>query len=212
MEVLKREGEGKEEWGSAYRMVDYYARGGEWVGEEEEGVPPRCGEHRDYGTMTLIFQDETGGLEVFVEGEEGEEGEWVPVPGGETVLLFGWCTKVRSNDRMNAALHRVVNPKGRERGQEEVKEEKEEEVPRRMAAILFIAPLPEARVVPVVEKGEGGERYEGLEKAGDLKGIMARKWEMREGTIEKRKVLKELDEQKLFKTQDDIVRHVFGRS
>lgn len=36
-----------------YRMVDYYPRK---IGE----VPPRCGEHRDFGTLTLIFEDRPG--------------------------------------------------------------------------------------------------------------------------------------------------------
>ncbi len=34
---------------------------------EESNIKPgqvRCGEHSDYGTITLLFQDDVGGLEV----------------------------------------------------------------------------------------------------------------------------------------------------
>ena len=43
----------------------------------------RCGEHSDYGTITLLFQDSLGGLEV-----KGVEGKWInadPVPGAIVV-------------------------------------------------------------------------------------------------------------------------------
>lgn len=32
--------------------------------DEIEDMPMRCGEHSDYGAITLLFQDTTGGLEV----------------------------------------------------------------------------------------------------------------------------------------------------
>ena len=44
-----------------YRMVDYYER----VANQK---PPRCGEHRDFGTLTVIFAEQKG-LEVFIDGE-----------------------------------------------------------------------------------------------------------------------------------------------
>ena len=40
-----------------------------YPGVEKSTIQPsqlRCGEHTDYGTITLLFQDETGGLEVLV--------------------------------------------------------------------------------------------------------------------------------------------------
>jgi len=173
------------DWLTAYRMVDYYAR-------PSDSRPPRCGEHRDFGTLTLIFQDGMGGLEVQV----GDK--WVPVPPKDTVLLFGWCSKVRSNDRIPAALHRVVDSPVAD---------KNSVVPRRTTAILFVAPGADASVAPVVLPGES-THYGGLKKAGDLKGIMARKWEFREGTIDESQIAAEVEERRRFKTQDDIVAHV----
>ena len=37
-----------------YRMVDYYPRA-------TTSLAPRCGTHRDFGPMTLIFQDSSNG-------------------------------------------------------------------------------------------------------------------------------------------------------
>jgi isopenicillin N synthase-like dioxygenase len=47
---------------------------------------PRCGEHRDYGTYTIVFQDSTaGGLEF-----ETEDGKWIKVPASvEAVVSWG---------------------------------------------------------------------------------------------------------------------------
>ena len=49
-------------------------------------------------------------MQVLLDEESG--GAWRPVsvpPAGSAVLLFGWCANVRSNDRVPAALHRVVD-------------------------------------------------------------------------------------------------------
>ena len=170
---------------TAYRMVDYYERRG-------DSAAPRCGEHRDYGTLTIIFQDGAGGLEAKVAGE------WQPLPPASTVLIFGWCSQVRSNARIQAALHRVVDSA-----------HVGATVPRRTAAVLFVAPDADASVAPVVLPGEE-VKYRNLKRAGDLKGIMARKWEMREGTLADHKVAAELEEQRLYKTQDAIVEHMVG--
>lgn len=104
----------------------------------------RCGVHRDFGTFTLIFQDHTGGLQHkprLSEGYQdnpGDSGGWEDVipNGGEVVMMWGWCMAVLSNDRVHAPLHRVVAPPAlRER-------EKESTLllPRRTAAIFFVAP------------------------------------------------------------------------
>ena len=48
---------------------------------EEPGVQ-RCGEHSDYGTITLLLQESIGGLEVL------SEGQWIPAtPIPDTVLV-----------------------------------------------------------------------------------------------------------------------------
>ena len=64
-----------------------------------------AGAHTDYGTLTVLFQDDSGGLEV-----QNLEGEWVeapPIPG--TVLINNGDLVARwSNDRFKSTPHRVV--------------------------------------------------------------------------------------------------------
>ncbi|WP_040796912.1 isopenicillin N synthase family dioxygenase, partial [Nocardia higoensis] len=67
----------------------------------------RVGEHTDYGTLTLLYQqDEVGGLEVFVRGE------WTPIPPtpGAYVVNIGDLMARWTNDRWISTLHRVQNP------------------------------------------------------------------------------------------------------
>lgn len=63
------------------------------------------GHHTDPGTLTLLLQDDTGGLQA-LSGESG----WIDVPPepGTIVLNLGDCTQAWTNDRYRAAVHRVL--------------------------------------------------------------------------------------------------------
>ena len=86
----------------------YYPPQDPQAGEEQFGVAP----HTDYGVITLLHQDDVGGLQVATR-----KGEWVtahPVPGTLVInsgdLLGRW-----TNERFKSNPHRVVNSSGRER-------------------------------------------------------------------------------------------------
>ncbi|GAA5902901.1 hypothetical protein JCM6882_009156 [Rhodosporidiobolus microsporus] len=67
----------------------------------------RAGSHSDYGTVTLLFQDMVGGLEV-----QDKEGNFVPAkPVPDTVVVnVGDLLQRWSNDVLKSTIHRVVLP------------------------------------------------------------------------------------------------------
>ncbi|XP_076068509.1 uncharacterized protein LOC143040960 [Oratosquilla oratoria] len=68
----------------------------------------RCGAHADYGSITLLFQDHMGGLQV-----KNREGVWedaTPIPG--TILInAGELLQYWTSERFVGTVHRVVIPK-----------------------------------------------------------------------------------------------------
>ncbi|HTV72842.1 MAG TPA: 2-oxoglutarate and iron-dependent oxygenase domain-containing protein [Candidatus Acidoferrales bacterium] len=71
-----------------------------------------AGAHTDYGNLTLLAQDATGGLEV-----RRRDGTWTEVPpqAGTFVCNIGDCLMRWTNDVYVSNAHRVVNRSGRER-------------------------------------------------------------------------------------------------
>jgi isopenicillin N synthase-like dioxygenase len=71
-----------------------------------------AGEHTDYGTITVLWQDNVGGLQV-----KNRDGEWIDAPpiDGTFVINIGDMLELWSNDLFVSTPHRVVNASGRER-------------------------------------------------------------------------------------------------
>lgn len=106
------------------------------AGTQQYGVSP----HTDWGCLTLLYQDMSGGLEV-----QGSDGGWVqatPIPGTYVVnvgdLLARW-----TNDRFRSTPHRVVNRSGRER----------------LSCAVFVDPDRDTLIAPVTTDG-AAPRYE----------------------------------------------------
>ncbi|KAI8613335.1 hypothetical protein BC830DRAFT_1132697 [Chytriomyces sp. MP71] len=68
----------------------------------------RCGAHTDYGSLTLLFQDEVGGLEILNQ-KTGEFVQVVPLP-GTIVVNVGDLLQRWTNDFLPSVQHRVVKP------------------------------------------------------------------------------------------------------
>lgn len=84
--------------------------------------PPQCveaeqdrfgvGPHTDFGVLTVLCQDNSGGLEV-----QGLDGNWIEAPpiDGTLVINVGDLLARWSNDQYRSTPHRVINRSGRER-------------------------------------------------------------------------------------------------
>jgi isopenicillin N synthase-like dioxygenase len=85
-------------------MVNYYPA------QFEAPLPGqlRRGAHSDWGSLTVLFQDDSpGGLEIL-----NHSGDWEPVPAvpGTFVVNIGDLLAMWTNDRWRSTVHRVVNP------------------------------------------------------------------------------------------------------
>ena len=91
----------------------------------------RAGEHTDYGSITLLLQDEIGGLEV-----RTRQGEWIaapPIP-GTVVINVGDAMQRWTNKQLCSTPHRVVVPTGADAERS------------RYSVALFCDPNPEVEI------------------------------------------------------------------
>lgn len=85
----------------------YYPAQPAELGEQQFGVAP----HTDFGVLTVLCQDDTGGLQV-----EDINGEWIHAPpiDGTLVVNVGDLLSRWTNGAYKSTPHRVVNTSGRE--------------------------------------------------------------------------------------------------
>ncbi|MFC0582226.1 isopenicillin N synthase family dioxygenase [Micrococcoides hystricis] len=96
-------------------FVQHFAGDANWMGKlvhyvggvksaGDQGV----GEHKDYGFLTLLLQDQIGGLQVLPEGAT----EWIDVPPteGALVINLGEMLEVATDGFYQATVHRVIAP------------------------------------------------------------------------------------------------------
>lgn len=78
------------------------------ISQEEIGV----GAHTDYGFLTILSQDQVGGLQV-----RNRDGDWVSAPPLEDTFIvnIGDLVQTFTNDRYMSTMHRVINTSGVER-------------------------------------------------------------------------------------------------
>jgi isopenicillin N synthase-like dioxygenase len=95
----------------------------------------RAGSHSDYGSCTLLFQKDVGGLQV----ETTTVGQWVNIPpqNGCIVVNVGDAMEFWSAGLFRSTQHRVVLPRG------------ESEAGSRFSIAFFCQPDEDARLVPI---------------------------------------------------------------
>ncbi|MEU3506544.1 2-oxoglutarate and iron-dependent oxygenase domain-containing protein [Streptomyces longwoodensis] len=80
-----------------------------YPGSAEDGADQGVGAHKDYGFLTLLLQDEVGGLQV--QREDGQFHDVPPIEGAFVVNL-GELLEVATDGYLLATNHRVVSPPG----------------------------------------------------------------------------------------------------
>ncbi|KAF4121291.1 Isopenicillin N synthase [Geosmithia morbida] len=111
----------------------------------------RAGEHSDYGSITLLFQDSRGGLQV--KSPTGKFVDATPIEGTIVVnagdLLARW-----SNDTIKSTIHRVVEPPRKEGAQ----------YPPRYSIAYFCNPNFKdfIEVLPGTYSSEEEKKYKGI--------------------------------------------------
>ncbi|WP_439943315.1 isopenicillin N synthase family dioxygenase [Streptomyces sp. BBFR115] len=102
-----------------------------YPGSADDGSGQGVGAHKDYGFLTLLLQDEIGGLQV--QREDGRFHDVPPIPGAFVVNL-GELLEVATNGYLLATNHRVVSPPG---------------ATERFSVPFFYNPRLDARVAPL---------------------------------------------------------------
>lgn len=98
------------------------------------------GHHTDLGILTLLIQDEVGGLQALTADDE-----WIDVEprAGTIVVNLADCLQVWSNDQYRAAVHRVLPMSGTDR----------------LSIPYFSNPFRDAEVRPIAELAGDHPRY-----------------------------------------------------
>lgn len=102
-----------------------------YPGSAGDGAGQGVGAHKDYGFLTLLLQDQVGGLQV--QREDGFFHDVPPVEGAFVVNL-GELLEVATNGYLLATRHRVVSPAG---------------ATERFSVPFFYNPRLDARVEPL---------------------------------------------------------------
>ncbi|KAI9678662.1 MAG: hypothetical protein M1817_005719 [Caeruleum heppii] len=117
----------------------------------------RAGEHSDYGSITLLFQDSRGGLQV--RSPRGTFVDATPIP--DTIVVnAGDLLERWSNDTIRSSKHRVVQPPLGPEG---------DEYPARYSVVYFGQPNIERHIEALPGTWEAvGKKHEGVNSGAYL--------------------------------------------
>lgn len=112
--------------------------------EIKTGKIKRCHPHTDFGFITLLFQDTTGGLEI----EDRTSGGWLPVvPTGEPTEVGVYISDTlvhKTNGYLKAAVHQVMAPVS-------LKDKEDGVMPERYTIALFAKSDRHVNVGPLAQ-------------------------------------------------------------
>ncbi|KAH7560316.1 hypothetical protein BM1_03950 [Bipolaris maydis] len=110
----------------------------------EMGSQARTSEHTDFGTITLLFQDSVGGLEV--ESHE-EQGVFHPITAAAPTMVINIGDSLQrwTNDRLRSTVHRVTIPVNGDAMDDDIV------IPSRYSIVSFKKPNRDVSLYPFPE-------------------------------------------------------------
>ncbi|OQD94874.1 hypothetical protein PENSOL_c023G02123 [Penicillium solitum] len=120
----------------------------------------RCPAHTDWSSITLLFQDDCGGLEVESVSLPGTFVSATPIKNA-IVMNVGDLLQRWSNDLLRSTSHRVTLPPLPDRF-----EGADRMTRRRFSIPYFMAPDPDSVIECIPCVGEGAAKYEPITQAG----------------------------------------------
>ncbi|EXF81656.1 hypothetical protein CFIO01_03860 [Colletotrichum fioriniae PJ7] len=112
--------------------------------ELADGTATRIAEHTDFGTITMLFQDSVGGLQVEDQNEPGVFRSVESLAPTDIILNIGDSLQRLTNDAFRAACHRVTYPPA-------IKAGDNVEIPERYSIAYFVKPNRHASLLPMKE-------------------------------------------------------------
>lgn len=109
--------------------------------ELADGTATRIAEHTDFGSITMLFQDSVGGLQVENQQDLGNFENVVSTDKSEIILNIGDSFQRLTNDTFRAACHRVTYPPSVKVGSDEI-------IPERYSVAYFAKPNRAASLFP----------------------------------------------------------------
>jgi isopenicillin N synthase-like dioxygenase len=109
-----------------------------------DGTATRIGEHTDFGTITMLFQDSVGGLQVEDQTQHGLFRDIESATSTEMILNIGDSLQRLTNDTFKAAVHRVTYPPAINAGDDCF-------IPERYSIAYFAKPNRNASLLPLKE-------------------------------------------------------------
>lgn len=112
--------------------------------ELADGTATRIAEHTDFGTITMLFQDSVGGLQVEDQTQPGVFRSVESTKPTDIILNIGDSLQRLTNDTFRAACHRVTYPPA-------IKAGDNVEIPERYSIAYFVKPNRNASLLPLTE-------------------------------------------------------------
>lgn len=110
----------------------------------QDGSATRIAEHTDFGTITMLFQDSVGGLQIEDQANLGTFRDVESEHPTDIILNIGDSLQRLTNDTFKAACHRVTYPPTVKAGGDDV-------IPERHSIAYFAKPNRNASLLPLKE-------------------------------------------------------------